>query len=50
MKTQKQKSIQKLSSGTITSFLTTGVPRIWSHQQVDDHRKREYHTTEHTTI
>jgi len=33
-----------LSSGTITSLLTTGVPRICSHQQVDDHRKRENHT------
>jgi len=29
--------------------LTMGVPRICSHQQVDDHRKREYHTTGHTT-
>jgi len=26
-----------------------GVPRICSHQQVDGHRKREYHTAEHTT-
>jgi len=39
-----------LCGGTITSLLSTGVPRICSHQQVDDHRKREYHTAEHTTI
>jgi len=39
-----------LCSGTVTSLLHTGVPCICSHQQVDDHRKREYHTTEHTTI
>jgi len=38
----------RLCSGTITSLLPTGVPRICSHQQVDDHRKREYHTAEHT--
>jgi len=29
--------------------LPTGVPRICSHQQVDDHHKREYHTADHTT-
>jgi len=40
----------RLCSGTITSLLPVGVPRICSHQQVDDHRKREYHTAEHTTI
>jgi len=28
-------------------MLTTTVPRICSHQQVDDHRKRENHTTRH---
>jgi len=39
-----------LRSGTFTSLLPTGVPRIYSHQQVDDHRKGEYHTSEHTTI
>jgi len=39
-----------LGSGTITSLLPTGVPHICSHQQIDDHRKREYHTSEHTTI
>jgi len=39
-----------LCSETITSVLPAGVPRICSHQQVDDHRKREYHTAEHTTI
>ena len=33
-----------LSSGTIASLMTTDVPRICSHQQVDDHRKRENHT------
>jgi len=27
-----------------------GCSRICSHQQVDDHRKREYHTAEHTII
>jgi len=53
----KEKPIKKLKSsphglcgGTITSLLSMGVPRICSHQQVDDHRKREYHTVEHTTI
>jgi len=46
---QKPKS-SRLSSETITSLLTTGAPRICSHQQVDDHRKRETHTIEHTTI
>ncbi|QCD86454.1 hypothetical protein DEO72_LG3g977 [Vigna unguiculata] len=30
-------------------MLSMGVPRLCSHQQVDDHRKREYHTAEHTT-
>jgi len=40
----------RLRRGTITSLLPAGVPRICSHQQVDDHRKREYHTAEHTTI
>jgi len=43
-------SPSRLCSGTITSVLLAGVPRICSHQQVDDHRKREYHTAEHTTI
>jgi len=38
----------RLCSGTITSLLPVGVPRICSHQQVDDHRKREYHTAKHT--
>jgi len=38
-----------LCSGITTSLLSTSVPRICSHQQVDDHRKREYHTAEHTT-
>jgi len=42
-------SLRGLRSGTITSLLSTGVPRICSHQQVDDHRKREYHTAKHTT-
>jgi len=53
----KEKPTKKLKSSprglcgeTITSLLSTGVPRICSHQQVDDHRKREYHTAEHTTI
>ncbi|QCD99806.1 hypothetical protein DEO72_LG7g1092 [Vigna unguiculata] len=36
-------------NGIITSLLSTIVPRIRSHLQVDDHRKRENHTTEHTT-
>jgi len=40
----------RFCSGTITSLLPTDVPRICSHQQADDHRKREYHTTDHTTI
>jgi len=47
----KEKPIKKLKSSqcrlcsrTITSLLPMGVPRICSHQQVDDHRKREYHT------
>jgi len=51
-----EKSIKKfkpsprgLCSGTITSLLSTAVPRICSNQQVDDHRKGEYHTTGHTT-
>jgi len=39
----------RLCNETITSLLPAGVPRICSHQQVDDHRKREYHTAEHTT-
>ncbi|QCD86794.1 diphosphonucleoside phosphohydrolase [Vigna unguiculata] len=42
-------SLCGLCNGTITTLLSTGVPRICSHQQVDDHRKREYHTAEHTT-
>jgi len=41
--------VQSTKQQTITSRLTTGVPRICSHQQVDDHRKRETHTAEHTT-
>jgi len=51
----KEKPIKKLKSiphglcsGTITSLLPTGVPRIYSHQQADDHRKREYHTANRT--
>jgi len=40
----------RLRRETITFLLFGGVPRICSHQQVDDHRKREYHTAEHTTI
>jgi len=32
-----------LTSGTITSLLTTSVPCIYSYQQVDDHPKRENH-------
>jgi len=35
---------RELSSGTITSLMTTGVPHIYSHQQVDDHHKGENHT------
>jgi len=42
-------SPHELCSGTITSLMPTGIPRIYSHQQVDDHRKGEYHTTKHTT-
>jgi len=55
--TLKRSPIKKLkpvhadyAAETITSLLPAGVPRICSHQQIDDHRKREYHTTEHTTI
>jgi len=36
-----------LRSGTITSLLITGVSRIYSHQQIDDHRKKR--NTGHTT-
>jgi len=36
----------KLCSGTITSLLSMGVPRICSHQQMII--AREYHTVEHT--
>jgi len=39
-----------LCSGITTSLLPMGVPRICSHQQVDDDRKRKYHTEEHTTM
>jgi len=37
-----------LRNETNTSLLTTGVPRICSHQHVDDHRKkREPHNITH---
>jgi len=39
-------SLCGLCSRTITTLLSTGVPRICSHQQVDDHRKSQYHTTD----
>ena len=49
-KSKSRSPVHKLSSETITSLLTLGVPRIYSHQQVDDHRKRERDTQmEHTT-
>jgi len=35
----------RLCSGIISSRLTSSTSRIFSHQQVDDHRKRRRRTT-----
>jgi len=42
-------SPSKRHKGKAQDLLTPGIPRICSHQQVDDQRKRENHTAEHTT-